>query len=390
MKVLLLTDGVYPYVLGGMQKHSYYLAKYLNRSGTEVHMAHCVYKEAAPQNEIDAPEYIDFNRELISFSSYTFPDGGRLPGHYIRANKAYSVQLYADLKDQLDSFDLIYAQGFTGWEFIRQRKKGAHNVPVFVNLHGYEMFQRAPSTKVRLKLQLMKGIARDLSVGADFVFSFGGQLTEILLKEGVQQRQIIECPIGIESDWLKESIRPTDNQLRKFVFIGRYERRKGIEELSQILKELTTTQTGPFEFHFIGPIPEEFRVKHARLIYHGEIRNPEKIKAILADSDILVVPSYSEGMPTVIMESLAMGLAILGTDVGAISKQIDGNGWLVAAPEVPLLKKAILEAIDAAPEQVDAYKKRSLEKVKAQFLWSQVIQQKVEAMQQAIRLIHSN
>ena len=173
MKVLLLTDGVYPYVLGGMQKHSYYLAKYLNRKGIRVHMVHCVYQGEVPKGEAESAEYADFDASLMAFSAYRFPDGGRLPGHYVRANKQYSVQLYQDFKDRLSEFDLIYAQGFTGWEFIRQAKKGAHKVPVFVNLHGYEMFQRPPSTKVRLKLQLMKGIARDLSVGADFVFSFG-------------------------------------------------------------------------------------------------------------------------------------------------------------------------------------------------------------------------
>lgn len=28
MKIALLTDGIFPYAMGGMQKHSYYLAKY--------------------------------------------------------------------------------------------------------------------------------------------------------------------------------------------------------------------------------------------------------------------------------------------------------------------------------------------------------------------------
>ena len=89
-------------------------------------------------------------------------------------------------------------------------------------------------------------------------------------------------------------------------------------------------------------------------------------------------------MPTVIMESLAMGLAILGTDVGAISKQIDGNGWLVSAPEIPLLKKALIQAMEADPATVDAFKRRSLEKVKAEFLWDKVIELKVRLMKGAL------
>ena len=262
MKVLLLTDGVYPYVLGGMQKHSYYLAKYLNKIGVEVDIFHCLYKGDLPENELDRPEYADFDPELISFKAHKFPEGGKLPGHYVRANKAYSFALYREVRDRLEEYDLIYAQGFTAWEFIRGKQKGEFNVPIFVNLHGYEMFQRPPSTLVKLKLQLLKGIARDISVGADFVFSFGGQITELLLREGVQRDQIIECPIGIESDWLREEINPTGNGPRRFVFIGRYERRKGIEELSAILKALIAEDKTGFEFHFIGPIPNEHRIQH--------------------------------------------------------------------------------------------------------------------------------
>jgi len=36
MKIALLTDGVWPVVVGGMQKHTYYLSKYLMRQGVEI------------------------------------------------------------------------------------------------------------------------------------------------------------------------------------------------------------------------------------------------------------------------------------------------------------------------------------------------------------------
>ena len=33
MKISLFTNGIYPYVLGGMQKHSFNLAKYFAKNG---------------------------------------------------------------------------------------------------------------------------------------------------------------------------------------------------------------------------------------------------------------------------------------------------------------------------------------------------------------------
>ena len=38
LKIALLTDGIYPDFVGGMQKHSAYLAKYLAQNGVEVEL----------------------------------------------------------------------------------------------------------------------------------------------------------------------------------------------------------------------------------------------------------------------------------------------------------------------------------------------------------------
>ena len=40
MRVALITDGIYPYVIGGMQKHSFYIAKYLAKNRVYVDLFH--------------------------------------------------------------------------------------------------------------------------------------------------------------------------------------------------------------------------------------------------------------------------------------------------------------------------------------------------------------
>ena len=40
MRLALLTDGVFPHVVGGIQKHSAHLARYLARAGAEVELHH--------------------------------------------------------------------------------------------------------------------------------------------------------------------------------------------------------------------------------------------------------------------------------------------------------------------------------------------------------------
>ena len=41
MRIALLTDGIYPYVVGGMQKHSYNLAKYFAQQKIYIDLYHC-------------------------------------------------------------------------------------------------------------------------------------------------------------------------------------------------------------------------------------------------------------------------------------------------------------------------------------------------------------
>ena len=42
MHILLLTDGITPFVTGGMQRHSANLAKYFTLAGAKVSLVHCV------------------------------------------------------------------------------------------------------------------------------------------------------------------------------------------------------------------------------------------------------------------------------------------------------------------------------------------------------------
>jgi glycosyltransferase involved in cell wall biosynthesis len=157
----------------------------------------------------------------------------------------------------------------------------------------------------------------------------------------------------------------------KFVFIGRYERRKGVEELTELIKNMNYFSAA--EFHFIGPIPDEKRLQKENVFYHGLVKETDKIKSILEKSDVLICPSHSEGMPTVILEAMACHCAIIATDVGAVSLQVDNNnGWLIPPKDKAALEKAINEAIDISDEELILKKLTSQKRIDESFLWDHV------------------
>lgn len=369
MKIALVTNGIWPYVIGGMEKHSYYLCKFLAQKGVYIDLYHTAKNTKYDINKLEF--FTEEEKKFITPIVIPFPSSDGLPGHYLRASKKYSEHLYQAYQ-QRERPDFIYTKGMTAWYFLKQKLKGENLPPISVKVHGYEMFQMAPSWKAKLGHYLLRPIFRFVNQKADYVFSYGGKITNIIINQlHVDSKKVVEIPTGIDASWVYEENNKLSD-VRKVVFLGRYERRKGVEELSAALNVLKNTHQ--FQFHFIGQIPDEKKIIDSKIIYHGVITNAPEIQQILRNSDILVCPSYSEGMPNVIMEAMASGCAIIATDVGAVAEMVDNtNGWLLPKPDVQLLTKAISEALTCDAQRLIACKQKSISKVKEQFLWQNVI-----------------
>jgi len=351
-----------------MQKHSYYLCKYFAKNGIHVDLFHF------NESELDIEKLDVFSEEEKKFIHSTvleFPNVASGPGHYIVDSYRYSMNVYELIKDKLNDYDFIYTKGFSGWHLLRERKRsGIKTPPVGVKFHGYEMFQKAPDFRSKLQqIFFLRKPVKEVSLLADVVFSYGGKITDIIKSLGVPANKIIEVPGGVEESIVAYSITPTETKL-KFVFVGRYERRKGIEELNTALKKIKNKN---FEFHFIGAIPDSKKIQRQDIIYHGELRDRQQIAAILRKCDVLICPSWSEGLPNVILEAMANGLAVLATNAGATNVLVNDNtGWLMEKPSPGEIKKAIEKIISESPANIDEKKKASLELIKEKFTWEKL------------------
>lgn len=373
MHVALITDGIWPYVLGGMQKHSYYLCKYLAREKIQVDLYH--YNQSSydiSQLEFFSAEERAYIRSIV----LDFPTGPSYPGHYLHKSYRYSKRIYEVLKDKLSSYDYIYTKGFTGWYLLLQKQKAPQAFPkIGVKFHGYEMFQTPPDFKTRLQhIFLLRKPVRSLSKKADHVFSYGGKITDLILSIGVERSKIIELPSGVESSVIVPAIRATQQPIR-CLFLGRYERRKGIQELNQAILNLQANQLiQKFEFQFIGPIPEEHRVKLAQVTYHGEIRDKTKLSELIQGCDVLLCPSWSEGMPNVILEAMANGLCVAATDVGATAVLVNtNNGWLLKSADPNEITGVLRQISSLSPSEIDQKKTAALQRIAQQFTWEKLI-----------------
>ena len=363
MRIAILTDAIFPNVIGGIQKHSYLLVKYLVKQNCHVDLYHSKINKA-----LDITNYFT-NNELsrINFIDFVYPNSIRFPGNYIYSSYRLSKLYYNKLKNE--NYNLIYAQGFTGWYSLF---KEPNMTNLISNLHGLNMFQRTANKLETLKQYLLKIPATFIIKSSYKQISLGGKLSNILKSQGAKEDSIVIIPNAIENNWLLGEKSITTNKKLKFIFVGRYDRTKGIQELTEVLKELIYIHD--FEFHFIGPIPDSKKIYNEKIIYHGLVKDQNRIKSILTSSDVLVSPSYSEGMPTVILEAMACGNAIITTNVGANSTMVSkANGWLIEGDIREGLKTAMLDAMTLSKNKYLALKRKSLEIVSNNFVWDKVV-----------------
>lgn len=149
-----------------------------------------------------------------------------------------------------------------------------------------------------------------------------------------------------------------------------------------------TTQ-GKFIFDFIGPIPDEHKIISPEIRYHGQLSSEEDIKQVLSHSDVLVCPSYAEGMPYVIMEGMACGLAIIATEVGAVSLLVNKeNGWLIDHPDENEIAKYLKEVILTKQETLERKKSNSFQKIK-DFTFEKVTRSLIHHMEESKKKLTS-
>lgn len=133
--------------------------------------------------------------------------------------------------------------------------------------------------------------------------------------------------------------------------VGKLDEIKGHKYLFKALQEIQALRPG-IKCLVVGVGPHEVELKKQtkelgledEVIFTGYRQDmPQVMKAI----DILACPSLTEAFPLVIIEAMAMGKPVVGTDVGGISEAIvDGtNGFLIPPEDVDALISALQDLI---------------------------------------------
>jgi glycosyltransferase involved in cell wall biosynthesis len=148
---------------------------------------------------------------------------------------------------------------------------------------------------------------------------------------------------------------------RGFLFLGRLTGEKGIHLLLDAwqrhpdgaLGTLTVVGDGP-----LRPLVEQAATARSDLDFRGPQDRAGVAAALRAAAVVLATSTWYDVLPTVILEALAAGRPVLGTDLGGIPYLIGDAGWVVPAQPDALagaLATAHVQAAEAAPRARQRY-----------------------------------
>jgi glycosyltransferase involved in cell wall biosynthesis len=143
---------------------------------------------------------------------------------------------------------------------------------------------------------------------------------------------------------------PAQERPYDLVYIGRFEREKGIVTLAHALTRLVERRPD-VRVRLIGD--GSLREEVERVLREGNATeqvevtgwiNHEEIPAHLAESRLLVLPSESEGVPKTVLEAMACGTVPVATPVGGIPDIVaDGETGILLADNDPATTARVLD-----------------------------------------------
>ncbi|MRS01692.1 glycosyltransferase [bacterium] len=297
----------------------------------------------------------------------------------------YSPRMISAAKVNTDHFDIIHQHSiWTACSMVSNVFRKRYGIPVVIAPHGalhkWALQRSSWKKKIALfayeneNLQNAACLHATAEAEIDFFRNFGLRNPIALIENGVSMNALEG--VGNAKRFIERFNLPGDRRI--LLFLSRITPQKG---LPIMLKAINLIRNEFSNWLFVIGGTDEFNhkkeieslVKKLNLQDMVHIVEPlyDQIKLdAFAASDAFALPSYSEGAPMVILDSLAAGVPVMTTKGNSWQKLTTYQcGWWADA-SVDGLVDALRSVIALNPLQLKDMGKRGKELVRSQYLWS--------------------
>lgn len=236
------------------------------------------------------------------------------------------LSLYFHLWKILPKYDIVHAH----WLIPQGIVQSFFRKPYIVTGHGGDVVSLNKGIIRKLKIRCLRR-SEHVTVVSEY--------SRKKLQKLVPEIQPSIISMGVNTKQFGRQYREPDyfhqGKQKVVLFVGRLVEIKGVTYLIEAIKKINALLVIAGD----GPLREELERQAAdiksKVLFLGA-KTHDELKTIYASSDIFVVPSITidngvqEGVPTVIMEAMASGLAVVANDSGGISALVHDkqNGLL--------------------------------------------------------------
>ena len=218
-------------------------------------------------------------------------------------------------------------------------------------IHGPHDFDQPMAVSLGKKIELAEFVVGISSFTRSQLFRWCGH-------ENWSRIHIVHC--GVDDLFLTHAKVPMPTS-PVFVNVGRFGEQKGhlilIEAVGRLAREgqrckVVLVGDGPFRSE-IERLCKEFKIED-QIVLAGWASDKE-VRDHILNSQMMLLPSFAEGLPVVIMETLALRRPVIATYIAGIPELVTPEcGWLVPSGSVEHLVRAMREAMSTPVAQLEA------------------------------------
>ncbi len=239
--------------------------------------------------------------------------------------------------------------------------KRRYGIPYAMVAHG-DIFDRPKGTYDPRLTWFYRRVTRPAYRGADQVIALSPHMRELALRGGAAPERVTVIPNGIDPaeiglDEFPPASRRAPSGRLELLYVGRLSVEKGVDVLVDAAA-LLKARGVVFRLRIAGGGPEEphLRSQVARskldevVVFLGPVPRLQ-LGPLYRSADVVCVPSRSDTLPTVVLEAMVAGVAVVGTEVGGIPFMVrDGETGWVAPPADPEAMARLIQEVVIQPE----------------------------------------
>lgn len=179
----------------------------------------------------------------------------------------------------------------------------------------YSLYAKDKYQYYKIHDRLSKRIISEYQL-SDKILVLSSYAKDTFIKHGIANNKLHRINLYADDGYIKNTSIIENNEIVKFLFVGRVDVLKGIPRLIEVLTKISM-EHGNFSLTIVGEMKEEVEdlfSAHLAFIRIMKPVNKIELKKIYLEHDVLILPSVQESFGLVLLEALSNGLIVMASN----------------------------------------------------------------------------